>query len=66
MKNKSKNRRLSTEILPILGFAIGRETFKYEKKKRTELTLLFLCWGITLATTRYKMVRAVDVETSDL
>ena len=61
-----KTRRLETELLPLLGFAIGRKTYKYEKKKRTELTLLFLCWGITLATTRYKMVRAIDLETSDL
>ena len=57
-----RTRKLSSELLPILGFAIGRETFKYEKKKRTVTTLLFLCWAIALETTRYKMVRATDAK----
>ena len=57
-----RTRKLSSELLPILGFAIGRETFKYEKKKRTVTTPLFLCWAIALETTRYKMVRATDAK----
>ena len=57
-----RTRKLSSELLPILGFAIGRETIKYEKKKRTVTTLLFLCWAIALETTRYKMVRATDAK----
>lgn len=61
-----KRRRLSSELLPILGLAIGRETFLYQKKKRTVTTLLLLCFAIELETTKYKMVRAIDVETSDL
>jgi hypothetical protein len=59
MKNKSKSRTLKAELVEMFGFGIRRKTYKYEKKKRTELTLLFLCWGITLETIRYKMVRAI-------
>ena len=66
MKNKkSKVRIFTSEILPILGLAVGRETHIYTQKKRTELTLLFLCFALRLETTRHKMVRECD-QTSDL
>lgn len=63
-----KRRTLKAELVEIVGFGIGRKTYKYEKKKRTVITVLFLCWAIELETTRYKMVtfRAIDLETSDL
>jgi len=66
MKNqKRKSRRLTTELIPFLGFGLGKEGYSYKNKKRTEYMFLFLCFNIKLEIIKYKMLRASNVETSN-
>jgi hypothetical protein len=67
MKNqKRKSRRLTAELIPFLGFGLGKEGYSYANKKRTDFMFLFLFFNIKYEIIKHKMVRAVDVETSDL
>ena len=61
MKNqKRKSRRLTAELIPFLGFGLGKEGYSYKNKKRTEFMFLFLCFNVKYEIIKYKMVRVCN------
>jgi len=63
---KKRTRSLSSEFIPCIGIGVGIETYSYSKKDRNEYILMLPFFTITLSVVSYKMVREIDIKTSDL
>jgi hypothetical protein len=68
MKNqKRKSRTIQFRQEPVLALfpVIGRQRRKYKTKKTITYTFVFLWFIWELETIKYKMLRAINVETSN-
>ena len=59
-KERKRSINFNAEIESVIGFAIGRKARSYQQKKKTEYTMIILCFIFTMKVTKYKMVRIIN------